>query len=310
MAEHRDDVLAIFDPLVRSADIAASPWQHDRYVPDLDLLRALLSLPISSGATQNTGRVANAYDVWIAHELRRAGFPPDAVWPRTRRPRVLPGDLAPLEARLDALDTALNETEAGGQKLEPANLRRAIKAVGKGLPGSAEAYVLGDFYSKQVDVAISTWQRGPDVLISTKTMFSSYRKNLINRHEEAVGEVTSLRARHPMAVIAYAYLVRSNIFKEEGAYAILYDILHRLRRPGEAFDATLLLIAEWDQTADAPQVTHIDQPAEELGASRFFENVTQLVCERSPVNEHAEVRRRHAPEPEGGLPDNGDDELV
>jgi hypothetical protein len=310
MAKLKDDVLAMFDPLLRVADIATSPWQHDRYLPDLDLLRELLSLPISMGATQNTGRVANAYDAWIAHELRRAGFPPDVVWPRTRRPRVLPGDLAPLEARLDALDTALTEIEAVGQKVEPPNLRRAIKAVGKGLPGAAEAYVLGDFYSKQVDVAISTWQRGPDVLISTKTMFSSYRKNLINRHEEAVGEVTSLRARHPMAAIGYAYLVRSNIFEEEGAYAILYDILDRLRRPGEAFDATLLLIAEWDQTAQVPQVTHIDQPAEELGAARFFQDITELVCERSPVNEHIEVRRRRAPEPAGGLPDDADEALA
>jgi hypothetical protein len=307
MAQTKDDVLAVFDPLVRAADITTSPWQRDRYVPDLDLLRELLSLPISKGVTQNTGRVANAYDVWIAHELRRAGFPPDAVWPRTRRPRVLPDDLAPLEARLDALDTALSESEAAGAKVKPPALRRAIKAVGTALPGAHEAYILGDFYSKQVDVAITTWRRGPDVLISTKTMFSSYRKNLINRHEEAVGEATSLRARHPMAAIGYAYLVRSNIFKEEGAYAVLYDILDRLRRPGEAFDATLLLIADWDQSASVPEVTHVDQPADELGAGRFFEDITQLVCDRSPVSEHVEVRRRRAPEPEGGLPDEGDD---
>ncbi len=310
MPKPSEDVLAMFDPLLRAADTTTSPWQHGRYLPDLDLLRELLSLPISTGATQNTGRVANAYDAWIAHELRRGGFPADEVWPRTRRPRVLPGDLAPLEARLDALDAALRNTEAHGETIKPAALRRAIKAAGKGLPGAAEAYILGDFYSKQVDVAISTWRRGPDVLISTKTMFSSYRKNLINRHEEAVGEVTSLRARHPMAAIGYAYLVRSNIVQEDGAYAILYDILARLRRPGEAFDATLLLVAEWDENDAVPQVTNVDQPAEDLGAARFFTDMTELVCERSPIAEHVEVRRRREPEPAGGLPEDPDEDIT
>ena len=74
------------------------------------------------------------------------------------------------------------------------------------------SYILGDFYAKQIDVGMSSWQRGPDLLISTKTMFLSYGKNLKNRHEEAVGEVSSLRRRHPMATMGYAYLVRRNIW--------------------------------------------------------------------------------------------------
>ena len=201
---------------------------------------------------------------------------------------------------------ALADAEIGGEKIKPAALRRAIRALEGKLPGTSEAYILGDFYAKQIDVAISSWRRGPDVLISTKTMFSSYRKNLKNRHEEAVGEVMSLRARHPMATMGYAYLVRRNVFEEEGAYAILYDILERLRRPGQAFDATLLLVADWDETATPPQVTSIDQPAEELDAGRFFEDIVEWVTDRSPIKEHVEVRRRRAPEPVGGLPDEED----
>ncbi|MDQ3587552.1 MAG: hypothetical protein M3433_07440 [Actinomycetota bacterium] len=302
-----DDAFAQFDPLLRAADIAASPWQKSRYGPDLDVLRDLLTLPISAGDKQESGRPAKAFDAWIAQELRRAGFPPDGVWPRTRRPRALPDDLAPLEEGLEILAEELAKSEGAGEKrLKPQGLRRAIRRLGKLLPGAPDAYILGDFYSKQIDVAISSWRRGPDVLISTKTMFSSYRKNLKNRHEEAVGEVMSLRARHPMATMGYAYLVRRNVYDEEGAYAILFDILERLRRPGEAFDATMLLVADWDDADPSPDVIRIDQPADELDASRFFEDIINEVTIRSPIKEHVEVRRRRDGEPVGGLPDEGD----
>lgn len=302
----KPDVFAAFDPILQAADIMTSPWVGSRYVPDPDLLRELLSLPISTGEKQESGRVAKAFDAWVAHELRRAGFPEDAVWPRTRRPRVLPEDAAPLEKGLADLAAALAEAEATGDMVKPPKLRKAIRALQGKLPGTSEAYILGDFYAKQIDVAISSWRRGPDVLVSTKTMFSSYRKNLKNRHEEAVGEVMSLRARHPMATMGYAYLVRRNVFEEEGAYAILCDILERLRRPGQAFDATLLLVADWDENADLPQVTSIDQPSDVLDASRFFEDVIEYVTDRSPIKEHVEVRRRREPEPVGGLPSEDD----
>ncbi len=105
-----------------------------------------------------------------------------------------------------------------------------------------------------------------------------------------------------MAAMGYAYLVRRNVFEEDGAYAILYDILERLRRPGRAFDATMLLVADWDEADNPPWVTDIDQPADDLGASRFFQDMVDTVCERSPIKEHTEVRRRCAPEPVGGLP--------
>jgi hypothetical protein len=170
------------------------------------------------------------------------------------------------------------------------------------MPGKHEAYILGDFYAKQIDVGMSSWQRGPDLLISTKTMFSAYRKNLKNRHEEAVGEVSSLRRRHPMAAMGYAYLVRKNLFDEDGAYAILNDILTRLRRPDEAFDATMLLVADWDEAADAPTVTSITEPAAHLTASTFFTNLIDAVTSRSPISEHQTARLRRDGEPVGGRP--------
>jgi len=210
-----EDAFSPFDPVIAAADRTTSPWTSDGlYIPDLDLLQQLLSLPISEGRAQESGRVAKAFDAWIAHELRRAGFDEDSVWPRMRRPRVLGQDLAKLERLLEALAAELAAAEAasGGDRLKPPGLRRAIREATRGLPGLSEAYILGDFYAKQIDVSISSWKRGPELLISTKTMFSSYKNNLKNRHEEAVGEVSSLRRRHPMAAMGFAFLVRRTIF--------------------------------------------------------------------------------------------------
>jgi hypothetical protein len=295
------DAFSDFDGLLLAADLSQSPWQSGTYIADLDMLRELLKLTL--GAKQQSGRIAKAFDAWIAHELRRAGFVPDAVWPRTRRPRVLPADLAELELAIDELVAAMEEAEASGTKLTPARVRRAIRSLNDQHLGEQDAYILGDFYAKQVDVVISSWRRGPELLVSTKTMFSSYRKNFKNRHEEAVGEVDTLRRRHPMAAMGFAFLVRSNIYDVEGDYALLHNILTRLRRPGETFDATMLLVAEWEDADPAGTLRPLDQPDSQLGAGVFFADLLRATTERTPVAEHGEVRRRREGEPKGGLPD-------
>lgn len=234
----------------------------------MDLARKLLAVPISQGSAtkQQSGRVAKALDAWIAHELRRAGFPEDAVWPRAKEPRVLPADVAPIESavvlaleRIDALETRLVREVARALKKGKTtvtmpsltNLRSAVANVlqtgkGKPLPGSSNAQILGRFYVKQVDVVVSSWQHGPDVLVSTKTQFSSYSNNKNNRYEEAVGEAKNLRDRHPMAAMGFVFLVRTNVYDEQGAFAYLRDLLVRLRKPDGDFDATMLLAADWD----------------------------------------------------------------
>jgi len=116
--------------------------------------------------------------------------------------------------------------------------------------------------------------------------------------------------RTPQAVNAlpgsgpgFAFLVRSNIYEGEGDYALLQNILTRLKRPGETFDATMLLVAEWDDTDPAGSIRPIDEPDPHLGAGAFFADLIRATTERTPVAEHGEVRRRREGEPKGGLPD-------
>jgi hypothetical protein len=290
----------------------------------MDLARELLAIPIGQGMAeeQQTGRAAKALDAWIAHELRRAGFPRDAVWPRTRRPRVLAGDLANAEALIASALERLDEFEArlaqfskaatghGVARKAPSlyRVRPAIARIGGAL-GSSATNVLGQFYVKQVDVVVSTWQRGPDVLVSTKTQFSSYLNNKNNRYEEAVGEATNLRARFPMAAMGFAFLVRSNVFDERGAFVYLRNQLARLRKPDGPLDATMLLVADWDQDLNLSEIEDpvlaqapADDPEPVLSAPRFFQDLLDAVMNNAPVDIHTELRLRKQGEPEGGMP--------
>ena len=301
----RDDSLSDLDPLLANADIEQSPWYGDAYQPNRDLLRELLAVPIHAGHAQQSGRIAKALDAWIAHELRRGGFPRDAVSPRLRQPRMLPSDVAPLEQQIQTLVELIQTEETAGRQVQPRRVRDAVMRLPRLLPGHADANVLGRFYVKQVDVLVSAWQRGPDVLVSSKTMLSSYLKNKNNRYEEAVGEATNLRERYPMAGMGYAYLVRSNVYAEGGAYAFIRNLLVRLRKPDGAFDATMLLVADWDD--ETRTLNAVEDPAEELSASRFFADLLNAVMNNTPVDIHQELRLRKQGEPEGGLPPTPDD---
>lgn len=310
------DVLSALDSLVVVADTRGSPWVKPLdaepegariYVPDYDLARRLLSVPISEGKAeeQESGRVAKALDAWIAHELRRAGFPEGSVWPRRRRPRVLSAELAPLEEQLDEVLAILAAEEAAmkekgeGTYLRPVKFRHAVAKLRKMLPGAANADILGRFYVKQVDVVVSSWQRGPDVLVSTKTQFSSYLNNKNNRYEEAVGEATNLRDRYPMAAMGFVFLVRGNIHDEKGAFVYLRNQLARLRRPDGPFDATMLLVADW---GDALAIAPIEDTVEPLTARAFFDDLLGAVMDNTPVDLHQELRLRKQGEPPGGMP--------
>jgi hypothetical protein len=310
------DVLSELDAVLREGDLSRNPWVGSDFVPDLDLARRLLEIPIKAGGAekQQSGRVAKSLDAWIAHELRRAGFPAGSVWPRPEQPRILPADLDPAsdaiadaEARLAEFEESLAryETDARrkGLKRKAPSLRRvrpAIRKVREELPGSGKATILGRFYVKQVDVVVSSWEHGPDVLVSGKTQLSSYLKNRNNRYEEAVGEGKNLRDRHPLASMGFAHLVRSNIYGETGAFEYLRNQLARLRKPHGFFDATMLLVLDWDD--DARVLRPIEDPTPTLTAPRFFADLVNAVLEYSPVGVHQDVREMKEGEPAGGTP--------
>ena len=323
MADDTDDVLLALDEILADEDLGKSPWGEDgRYQPSFDLLRRLMAVPVEGGwgRKQQSGRVAKAVDAWIAHELRRSGFPHEAVWPRARRPRVLPGDLAAVEdavglalERLDKVQEGLDKFAAkaakAGAKGSPPSLRNTRAAVAKILatgknnpfPGYSTANILGRFYVKQVDVAVSSWAHGPDVMVSTKTQFSSYLNNKNNRYEEAVGEATNLRDRHPMAAMGFVYVVRTNVYEQEFAFAYLRDLLIRLRKPDGPFDATMLLAADWHDPWDGvkkderregalPKFGDVEDASTALSAGQFFEDLLRAVTTNTPVDRHAGVR--------------------
>ncbi|MBA3807095.1 MAG: hypothetical protein H0X28_01675 [Solirubrobacterales bacterium] len=266
-----------------------------RYVPDYALLQELLAVPIQQGhsRSQRSGRVAKSLDAYVAHELRRAGFDPSAVFPRLRMPRALAPEMRELEEAIGGLASALAEYEAAAaQRLKPASLRAAINRVSRVKLGSAETNVLGRFYTKQVDaMVLADWLRGPDVLVSGKTQFSSYLKNKNNRYEEAIGEAHNLRERYPLAAMGFMYLVRSTVF-DDGAYELLRDLLVRLRRPDGPFDATVLLVADWD--AKTLKLSSVEDPAPSLALPKFFEDLLEAVISYMPVDIHPEMRRRKA----------------
>jgi hypothetical protein len=314
MAQPKPDALSDLDSILAAVDTSASPWYSDSsddgartYDPDRDLLQRILQVPIAAGyaGEQQSGRVAKALDAWVAHELRRGGFPEHAVFPRPRQPRVLSGEFAPLEAQLDVVMDLLAAEEAKlqdageGTYLRPVGFRHAVAKLRRLLPGGSDSNILGRFYVKEVDVVVSDWRRGPDVLISTKTQFSSYLNNKNNRYEEAIGEAVNLRDRYPMAAMGYVFLVRDNVF-EERAFELLRDLLVRLRKPDGPFDATMLLVATWDEQLN---LDWIEDPADKLTIPSFFADILDAVMTNTPVDIHQELRRRRLGEdPQGGFP--------
>lgn len=236
----------LFDEIVTQAPMTSeNPWalsagSSAEYEPDYDTLRRLLGVPLLLGVSSQSGVPALALDVWTSYELRRAGFAPDQVWPRASVPRVLPQEISTLLAGLPkAMQADVAERIAAGRV-------RGISL--------ASANVLGKHYVKQVDVVMSSWQTGPELMVSTKRMDSSFGKNAANRVEESYGDAKNLRLRHPQAGLGFLYSLRSTALTQEPDKASwLIDLLAKLGREDDAYDAVALVIPEWDdETADSP----------------------------------------------------------
>lgn len=231
----------IFDRIVANATekgVHSNPWTKSSngelyYAPDYDTLAKLLGVPLYLKAGTQSGVPALALDVWMSYELRRAGFDADATWPRPVPPRILPKPVVNLLKELPA--------RLGGP------LRDHIVKTAS-IPGvtSSSASILGKNYPKQVDVIITDWDTGPELLISTKRMDSSYGKNAANRVEESYGDAKNLRLRHPLAALGFLFGLRSDILhKEPDTFEWLVDLLGKLGREDDAYHATCLVLMDY-----------------------------------------------------------------
>ncbi|WP_250444019.1 hypothetical protein [Actinotalea sp. C106] len=298
----KDDVFSTFDPIL-AATPATDPWVHavgERpvYAPDFDLLGQLLTLPVITGSASESGRFAKGIDAWLAHEFRRAGFGADEVWPRPTRPRVLPRDIAVLLERL------------------PAKVADDLRSRVARMPsvGPNDARVLGRAYDKQVDVCIARWDRGPELLLSTKAQVSSFAKNLPNRFEEAYGDAANLRGRYPLAATGFLFLQRDTILRDEpDAFERTVDMIRKLRDTGGhgGYTATALCLVGWDETADGGPVVRVnlDPIPEDIAPAQLMDALIGQILAATPVVHHVPVResreRRQIPlpEPQGSTDD-------
>ncbi|WP_211262394.1 hypothetical protein [Nitriliruptor alkaliphilus] len=272
--------------------VLADPWLHARdetptYGPDYELLSKLLTLPTKAGAVSESGAFAKATDLWLSMELRRAGFTDEEVWPRPAMPRVLPADVAKLVAKLP-------KNPPGYRGLRDEVTRRVVDLADI---TPADARILGRAYDKQVDVCISRWKTGPELLVSTKTQVSSFGKNLPNRFEEALGDAANLRERHPLAATGYLFVQRSTILDDEpDAFERTKDMVRKLQETTETrgYTATALVLVAWDHTAADPVVTIDNDPVPtDLQAGPFLRRLIEQVLTVTPVTYHTRVRERY-----------------
>jgi hypothetical protein len=236
----KDKAWVIFDRIISDASPGGehtNPWLvvdgRRRFVPDIATLERLLGVPLYLKATVRSGVRALALDVWLAYELRRAGFKPDAVWPRASHPRILPISISNLLRSLPIPERA--------KLVKRLSRKTAIPGV-----TSSSASILGKNYMKQVDVIMTDGYTGPEILISTKRMDSSYGKNAANRIEESYGDAKNLRLRHPMASLGFLIALRSDVRDNERfVFEWLTDMVGKLGQEDDAYHATSLMLMEY-----------------------------------------------------------------
>lgn len=309
----------LFDPIVTGAPQRhVSPWEdRETYTPDFATLERLLGVPLALDADTTSGVPALALDVWVAYELRRAGLDPNAVWPREEPPRVVASDI------LAFVDKQYVKTKK--EILE--RIAKGGNTFGGTLGQSAN--LLGKNYLKQVDVIMSHWSTGPEVMISTKRMDSSFGKNAANRVEESYGDAKNLRLRYPQAACGFVYGLRSTCWEETPDKALwLVDLLTKLGREEDAYHAVALLVPEYGGGALAAESPDDEAPVgesavaepepaaevadddvqhkleslptvtlrhdlvpDEVSPARFFRVMLSVLLDNTPVDYHVNARR-------------------
>ena len=235
---------------------------------EYDLLDKIVKRSIADGDVENTnnGGLAKGLDMWIAEELRAAGFEDEQPWPRLHQPRALD----PMLVRLLESAPQRNKEDVG-------------KLVAKS--GSADAKVQGTVYEKQVDVGMSSWLTGPEILISTKTMTREYGKNIKNRFEEAYGDAVNLRKRYPMAAMGFLFLLNVEVLDNPSDFSKAVTMLRKLQGDEGVYDTSALLLADFSGAGYVVSAENSKVP-EALSVPRFFKKIIDAVLVRGPMSAH------------------------
>ncbi|MFD9889718.1 hypothetical protein ACFWY9_10265 [Amycolatopsis sp. NPDC059027] len=274
------DIFSLLEPIIQVYP-DSNPWRTreggaSTYEANFELLEDMLNIPVTEGTGTQSGRLAKTIDAWVANELRRSGFRHDEVWPRLTAPRVVPREVSLF---IDMLPRRM-QPDARMQLLKNATV------------APSDARILGRAYVKQVDVLIAQWARGPELLVSTKSMGSSFGKNLANRFEEAYGDAKNLRGRYPLASMGFLFLLRSTVLQEKSAFERAIDMMRKLKAESDVYDTTCLLLAEWNDSEPA-NVRILDNAVpDDLNANAFMATLVKAVLDRTPVDMHVEVRQR------------------
>lgn len=291
-----DAMAAVYDAVLAAAPID-DPWTHEKgetptYVPAYGVLEDLLTSAVQHGAASEDGLFPKGIDLWISYELRRAGFLDQETWPRSARPRVLAREV-------HALIEKLPESRVRG--FPGLNLRQMVRDRANDIASvtPTNAVILGRAYNKQVDVVMARWDRGPELLASTKAQLSSFSNNLPNRFEEAVGDAANLSSRYPLAAVGFFFLQRDTILTEEpDVYERTMDMMRKLRShaPGLGYTSTGLCLVNFNDTIPAEERTvrvMLDRVPEDLRPDRFLVEMIETVLAATPITEHVPVREKY-----------------
>jgi hypothetical protein len=282
-----DGAEAIADDLVAPGELGeldmSTPWNTGCFRSDIARLEIALTKILVNGDWPGSsgGGLGKALDRWVADQLYRAGYDSDSVWPRREKPLQVPL----------AVIRAAERLPSKKKKSDPIVAEMIL--MGRRTMGPRPA-LIGEFYSKQFDVLVADWDRGVELLVSTKGMTKSFSNNLINRWEEFVGEIRNVRGRYPLATVGALFLADSAILKQPAMFDRTKDMLRKLRsRPEDrgAFDTTGLLIAE---RRAGRVVIRQDDVESDLSPDCFFYRLLRSVFDRMPVSERVRARELYA----------------
>jgi hypothetical protein len=259
-----------FDRVIADATESGhtDPWVEGAYDFDREVLEKLLGVARGVvGKDTQAGMLSKALDVWLAYELRRAGFDHESVWPRATWPRVVPRAISAL---IEGFET---KNGASAKEIAPVKARLFSDKRPSGLV-KADANVLGKMYEKQVDVVLTDAMTGPEILISTKRMDGSIGNNAANRIEESYGDAKNLRGRHPLASLGFVFGFGAPAVREKPGSAIrMLDLLNKLSDEDDAYDAVALLLIDYD-----PDLPALDVPDDLDRAARDMDYMNGAVA--------------------------------